>query len=119
MVRILLYVVVNTSLVMLINKISDTEHIVTKYFSLFVVLSMPTRVYGQTFGWYSGFANYNMGMFFTLLLIYLLLGNRNITFIFMTSFIGQLFMENISIYNLFMILYFILFLKKFLLLKKS
>lgn len=116
--RILLYVVVNTSLVMLINKISDTEHIVTKYFSLFVVLSMPARVYGQTFGWYSGFANYNMGMFFTLLLIYLLLGNKNITFIFMTSFIGQLFMENISIYNLFMILYFILFFKEIPFIKK-
>lgn len=69
--------------------------------TLFLLLCMPVNVYAQTFGWFSGFANYNMGMFFSLFMIYVVQKNNSWALILIISFFGQFFMENITLYNIF------------------
>lgn len=99
--RVLIYSLVNTGIVILISRLVRAKHYSTMLMTTLLLLSMPAKVYGQTFGWYSGFANYNVGIAFSLLMLYLLMYNKNALVILLTSFSAQLFMENITIYNVF------------------
>lgn len=99
--RMLVYSLVNTGIIILVSRITKAGHYSTLLLTMALLLSMPSKVYGQTFGWYSGFANYNVGIFLSLVTLYLLMYNKNIILIILSSFSSQLFMENITIYNIF------------------
>lgn len=98
-IRVILYALINTGIVVLIGKMAKIKHSKGLVLILLLLLTMPVSVYGETFGWFSGFANYNMGMFFCLLAMVLVENNRPWWLIGIVGFSAQLFMENISLYN--------------------
>lgn len=111
-VRVIFYTIVNSGIILLMNKLVEYKHSSSLIFSLFLLYAIPSKIYGQTFGWYAGFANYNVGIFLTLLTIYLVKSNNNIIFIILSAFLSQFLMENITIFNIFASLILIFILKK-------
>ncbi|MGX6962766.1 hypothetical protein [Vagococcus xieshaowenii] len=98
-IRTLFYAFINTGIIYLINQLLETKKKSSIALTLFLLLCMPALVYGQSFGWYSGFVNYNLGMFFVLWGLFLLLKKDSPFILFFVMIAGQLFMENITIFN--------------------
>src|SRR5699024_1443442 len=68
--QVLIPTVVNTGIVVLIYKILQKE--VNLSIVLIFLLTIPSEIYRQTYGFMSGFANYNTAIFLILFIIYLL-----------------------------------------------
>ncbi|MBP2966913.1 hypothetical protein, partial [Acinetobacter baumannii] len=73
-------------------------------------------IFRQTYGWMSGFANYNVSTFLVLLIFYLVFIKEykaiSVLFVLILSFASQFFAENVSIVNVILsvigILYFLI-----------
>ncbi|MGY3765845.1 hypothetical protein ACWOAH_04730 [Vagococcus vulneris] len=111
LIRVVLYAIVNTGLVYCMTKFLSIKSRTAINFIFFLILLVPTAVYSQTYGWFSGFANYNLGMFFLFTIWALIFLNKSSYLlsvaIFVLAISGQLFMENITIFNLFSAVVFI------------
>lgn len=99
--RLIIYAGINTGIISLMYKLLDSKFLPRYLF--FMMLIIPIGIYGQTFGWLAGFANYNLSTFFLLLTYYLVSknnsGNLICLSIFIVSLSSQFFVENVSIAN--------------------
>lgn len=99
--RVLVYAVTSVSIPILISKILS-DRIKMRYI-IFLLMTIPIGIFRQTFGWFSGFANYNVSTALLLLIFYLILKKEySLTlgaFIFVLSLSTQLFVENITVVN--------------------
>lgn len=107
LIRILLFSVINTGIFVLISKLIGRKSFLFNISIMLLLLSMPTDIYRQTYGWFAGFANYNTSIFLTLLSIYLLKKNAkqpmNFYFQILCSVLfiaNQLFVEHMTLFNL-------------------
>lgn len=115
--QIIIPTVVNSGIVLLIHKIFNRK--IDLPIIMFFMLIMPFEIYRQTYGFMSGFANYNTALFFILAVIYLIKKETtSIADLVLLSSVGfavQLFLENVSIINIILtstLLIFSLFKKK-------
>ena len=69
-VQAILPTIINTGIVLLIYKLFDKK--INLSIVMLFVLTLPFNVYRQTYGWLSGFANYNTAIFLILLIAYLI-----------------------------------------------
>lgn len=101
-VQAILPTIINTGIVLLIYKLFDKK--INLSIVMLFVLTLPFNVYRQTYGWLSGFANYNTAIFLILLIAYLIhkesLDIKNYVFLIIASFSVQLFLENTSAVNI-------------------
>ena len=99
--RLIIYAGINTGIISLMYKLLNDKFLPRYLF--FMMLIIPIGIYGQTFGWLAGFANYNLSTFFLLLTYYLVRKNNSKSFIYLSIFIvslsSQFFVENVSIAN--------------------
>nr|WP_279011936.1 hypothetical protein [Vagococcus fluvialis] len=100
-IRMLIYGVVNTGIVFFMYRILNRK--VPYYIILSLTLLMPLDLYRQTYGWLSGFANYNVPVFFLLWLVYLFMKKEKNILVIAASFAIsvniQLYLENITVVN--------------------
>ena len=79
-------------------------------FTLSIII--PSSIYSETYGWFAGFYNYIPSsivslLFYILLYIYFMVRKKRVSIIFgflIACLFGQLFIENMTIYNSLMIL---------------
>lgn len=117
LLRIIFYASINTLMVYSISKLSFFTNKKTPYLVTLMLLAIPYTVYAQTFGWYAGFANYNVAISLTLFIWTILVKEKNtiIDFVILVpiSIAAQLCMENVTIFNIIISLtYLIIRLKK-------
>src|SRR5699024_10229938 len=97
--QVLIPTVVNTGIVVLIYKMLQKE--VNLSIILIFLLTIPSEIYRQTYGFMSGFANYNTAIFLILFIIYLLkkreTGKFDLIWLVLSGISVQLFLENISV----------------------
>lgn len=105
--RVFLYALVNTLIVFFMSKILNLRTSYGVVLLLALIVIIPRNIYRQTFGWFAGFSNYNTALLVTLIAIYLLFfAKKNsytpIAYIGLGAlfFIGQLFVEHMTIYNM-------------------
>lgn len=100
--RIIVYTLTNVGLAFIISKILSNK--VRMEYIVLILLTLPIGIFRQTFGWFSGFANYNVSALFILTIFYLVyVANRKwfIPFVLLfLSFFSQFFVENISMVNI-------------------
>lgn len=109
--KVLIQVTINTGIVLLIYNLLEKK--VNLSIIMVGFVAIPIDIYSQTYGWLSGFANYNIVVFLLLLIIYFI-SNENsktstIFLIFTAGLATQLFLENISVVNILLSLLFLLF----------
>lgn len=99
--RVLLYSITSVSIPILISKILSDK--IKMRYIIFLLMTIPIGIFRQTFGWFSGFANYNVSTALLLLIFYLILKKKySLTlgaFLFILSLSTQLFVENITVVN--------------------
>lgn len=100
--RVVVYSIVSISIPILISKITPKK--INMSFIIFLLMTIPMSIFSQTFGWFSGFANYNISTALLLLIFYLIF-KKNFTwflglFLFLLAMITQLFLENVTIINM-------------------
>src|SRR5699024_5320305 len=109
--QVLIPTVVNTGIVVLIYKILQKE--VNLSIILIFLLTIPSEIYSQTYGFMSGFANYNTAIFLILFIIYLLKKPETVRidliWLALAGISVQLFLENISAVNIILALLFLIF----------
>ena len=94
----------------LMQKIIDDNNEKTKYIMILLLLLIPTGIFAQSLAWTSGFSNYVISFIFTLIFINLNkdifvnkkpdISNKLILPMVIMGFIGALFLENLTIYNI-------------------
>lgn len=104
-----------TLIIKYIYKITNTKNKTYILVSLLLLLLMPVTILRESVAWASGFANYVLPILLILFIIYkniYLLDNKQdkeeknilkLIWYFVISFVGSLFIENITLYNLFLI----------------
>ena len=104
-----------------IYKVTDTKNKTYILITILLLLLMPVSILRQTVTWASGFANYVLPILLILFIIFKniqLLNNKQdfneknifkLIIYFIVSFIGSLFIENITLYNLFLIIVILLY----------
>lgn len=109
--QVLIPTVVNTGIVVLIYKILQKE--VNLSIILIFLLTIPSEIYSQTYGFMSGFANYNTAIFLILFIIYLLKKPETVRidliWLALAGISVQLFLENISAVNIILAVLFLIF----------
>lgn len=117
--RVLLYGVINTMIVYGVMRLSNAKNRFVPFVVTGLLLLIPYSVYAQTFSWFSGFVNYNVGIALTLLIWTLVLKGSErfypakIVLLLVLSFLVQLCMENITMFNvLFSIIFLVVLFKK-------
>lgn len=109
--QILIPIIINSGIVLLIYKIFDK--IIDLPIIMFFLLMMPFEIYRQTYGFMSGFANYNTAIFLILVIIYLIKKEStsitNLVLLFVSGFSVQLFLENVSAVNIVLISVFLIY----------
>lgn len=109
--QIMIPIIINSGIILLIYKIFDK--IINLPIIMFFVLMLPFEIYRQTYGFMSGFANYNTAVFFILAVIYLVKKDTtdtiNLIFLFGAGFTVQLILENVSAINIILISTFLLY----------
>lgn len=114
--RVLFYSVINTILVYGISKLSLFPSKITPIVTTLLLLIIPYSVYAQTFGWFSGFANYNVAISLTLLIWFMVMAEKSSYYLILIpilTLLAQLCMENVTIFNVMISIgYFIFRLKK-------
>lgn len=107
----LIPVIVNTGIVVFIYRILKREVNLSVVMAL--ILIMPVRIYRETYGFMSGFANYNIAIFLILAIIYLIkkpkTNNLDLLWLITSGFSVQLFLENVSAVNIVLTSLFLLF----------
>lgn len=105
--------VVNTVIIILLVKLVWNKLKCSYLYIAFIfVMSMPLSIFSQTYGWSSGFANYNMSTLIILINFYFFRdiiynysrNNKNNIIVIIAGFvfglIGQLYAEHVTIFNL-------------------
>ncbi len=99
-----------------IYKVNNTKNKSYVLISVLLLLLMPVTILRESVTWASGFANYVLPILLILFIIYKnieLLDNKQsfndknplkLVWYFIISFVGSLFIENITLYNLFLII---------------
>src|SRR5699024_5246442 len=109
--QVLIPTIINTGIVILIFKILQKE--VDLSIVMLLILTVPFKIYRQTYGFMSGFTNYNIAIFLVLYIIYLLkkqrTNNIDLVWLLLTGVSVQLFLENISAVNIVLALVFLMF----------
>lgn len=109
--QVLIPTIVNTGIVVFIYKILQKE--VNLSIVLFLLLTLPAEVYRQTYGFMSGFANYNTAIFLILFVVYLLKkeekNKMDLIWLAIAGISVQLFLENISAVNIILAVLFFIF----------
>lgn len=102
--RLLIYAFVNTSIIYVLYLLTSKKF--NPLFLFLPLLLMPVTIYQETYGWLAGFANYNVSTLLVLSLLYLVTRKDSNVWsypvIFILSFLGQFFVENVSIATMFM-----------------
>ncbi|RHH71556.1 MULTISPECIES: DUF6056 family protein [Vagococcus] len=102
LLRILIYTFTNVGLAIVMSKIIG--HRVKMEYIILILLTIPIGIFRQTFGWFSGFANYNISALFVLVILYLVYVHTQTWYtpiiILFLSFLGQFFVENVSMVNI-------------------
>lgn len=100
--RVIVYTIVNVSIAVIISKLLEDK--VKMQYIIFILLTIPIGIFKQTYGWFSGFANYNVSSLFILTIIFL---TYKIKFkwympliVFFLALSSQFFAENVSIVNI-------------------
>lgn len=118
--RIISYAFLSTAAIFIVAKFVTFENNKSKikYFSpvlitFILMLLMPSNLHKQTMSWFAGFYNYIPAAIATLLIFLyitnIFINKNNVSSLFtviflLSSFIGQLFMENHTIYNVVLLL---------------
>lgn len=114
-IRIIVETLAFVLIVRYIYKITNTKNKSYILISSILLLLMPVTILRETVTWASGFANYVLPILLILFIIYKnieLLNNKQsfndknilkLILYFIISFIGSLFIENVTLYNLFLI----------------
>lgn len=97
--RIAMYALVNTGIVyvtwLLLNRKFNIPLI------MLLIISMPISIYGETYGWLAGFANYNTSLLAILYILYVAKKKQpkmiELFFVGIIAFLGQFFVENVSV----------------------
>lgn len=117
--RVIFYALINTTIVYAIMKLTKATYRYMPFIITSLLILVPYRVYAQTFSWFSGFANYNVGIALTLLIWVWVLRSTEVLYpvklisILIVSFLAQLCMENITMFNvLFSIIFLIVLFKQ-------
>lgn len=101
--RVVFYALINTLLVYSITKLSLYSNRMTPILTTTLLLVVSVDVYAQTFGWYSGFANYNVSIALSLFVWSRIRSNpvKKIDYFMIPvlTLFAQLCMENVTIYN--------------------
>lgn len=109
--QVLIPTIINTGIVILIFKILQKE--VDLSIVMLLILTVPFKIYRQTYGFMSGFTNYNIAIFLVLYIIYLLkkqrTNNIDLVWLLLTGVSVQLFLENISAVNIVLAIVFLMF----------
>lgn len=109
--QIIIPIIINSGIVLFIYKIFDK--VIDLPIIMFFLLTMPFEIYRQTYGFMSGFANYNTAAFFILAVIYLIkkesINIASLVLLFVSGFVVQLFLENISAVNIVLISFFLIY----------
>lgn len=99
--RIIIYTTVNVNLVVVISKLLS-DRVKMRYIVL-IMMTIPIEIFRQTYGWFSGFANYNVSSLLVLTLFYLVLKKENKwwlnIFVLLIAFLSQFLAENVSMAN--------------------
>ncbi|MDT2808604.1 DUF6056 family protein [Vagococcus lutrae] len=102
--KVIVYTVTNVSILWLMHNILE-KRIRIEYLVL-ILTTIPMNIFRQTYGWLSGFANYNISLALVLLLFYLVFVRQQNYPIFMFIMVlflaiaSQLFVENITLANI-------------------
>lgn len=109
--QVLIPTITNTGIIVLIYKILKKEVHLAIIMGLF--LTIPIEIYRQTYGFMSGFANYNLPIFLILSIIYLIKKQEKKTidllWLLIAGFSVQLFLENVSAVNIVLTTLFLFF----------
>ncbi|MGX7025120.1 DUF6056 family protein [Vagococcus hydrophili] len=101
LLRIILYTSVNVSLVLVISKLLS-DRVKMRYIVL-ILMTIPMDIFRQTYGWFSGFANYNVSSLLVLIVFYLVLKKENKWWlnlvVLLVAFLSQFLAENVSMAN--------------------
>lgn len=115
-IRVIVETVSFALIVKYIYKIVNEKNKTNILISIILLLLMPVTILRQTVTWASGFANYVLPILLILFIIYKnikLLDDKKefndkkiikLIFYFIIGFVGSLFIENITLYNLFLII---------------
>ncbi|MDT2781819.1 hypothetical protein P7H41_07645 [Vagococcus fluvialis] len=102
--RVIIYTIINVGIAVIIYKLLEEK--VKMEYIIFILLTIPIGIFKQTYGWFSGFANYNISSLFILTIIFLLYKIKFRWYIplvvFFLAFSSQFFAENVSIVNIIM-----------------
>ncbi|SCS65261.1 DUF6056 family protein [Staphylococcus caeli] len=107
--RWLTYAVMSTLILWVISRFSNHSNDKVNYMLAFVLmLTIPSEIYKQTYGWFAGFYNYVPATFCALFIIWYIVSvlfknsrlspTLNIVF-YVVCFVGQFFMENTTLFN--------------------
>lgn len=99
--RIVVYTSVNVGIIKILSLILS-EKVKIRYIAL-ILMSLPIGILKQTYGWISGFANYNVSVLFVLIIFYLVFiaeyKKINVVLVLLIGFISQFLVENVSMVN--------------------
>lgn len=108
-----------TGIIVLISKITNQKNTTIPLIAIFLILGMKSSIWAQGFVWTSGFVNYTVSIFLILIYFYLnrkLFSQEEVKFSFkslfpllLLGFSVSLIMENITIYNLLLAIFVIVF----------
>lgn len=100
--RVILYTLINTGIAFVMSKLLSDK--VKMQYIILILLAIPIGIFRQTFGWFSGFANYNVSSLIVLTIFFLIYKVESRWFvsisIFILSFGSQFFAENVSTANI-------------------
>lgn len=103
LVKVFLYTTINLGIVYLIYLLLSKK--VNMSYIIFILITIPMDIFKQTFGWMSGFANYNVSSLLILSLLYLVLYKKSTVttniLVLLISFISQFLTENVTITTIF------------------
>lgn len=99
--RVVLYTTVNVGLALVISKLLS-DRVKMRYIVL-ILMTLPIDIFRQTYGWFSGFANYNISSLLILVIFYLVLKKENSwvmnILVLLVAFLSQFLAENVSMAN--------------------
>lgn len=121
-IKSIIMAIINTGMIFFITKIIWKKNSYINYLIIWILtMIIPLSIFSQTYAWASGFVNYNMAAFFTLLAIYLFRNLVNsdwqgdvdeskvtLIVVFLVGFFAQLFAEHVTVYNVILSMFFLI-----------